>query len=224
MKTIIENGIRVYKDYICHCKNANGDSCGLRIPYPITISGKRNHKYRGIPNVIHGHNRSFLGKQHTKTSKKKNSIAHKGIHPKSEFKKGDCVGSKNNFYGKKHTEESLEKMREAHIGLLCGENHPMYKKYGEDNPNYIDEYNQERHRSNRTHKGFFPLNQKTKIANTQHHIDDKLVVFIARKLHEKNKHSLHDIVSMKHINKIAFAWLKSQGIELQRTLFSFQED
>ena len=35
----------------------------------------------------------------------------KGIHPKTEFKKGQCSGEKNPFYGEHHTEETKRKLR-----------------------------------------------------------------------------------------------------------------
>jgi len=131
MKTIIENGIKLYQDEYCQCKNKNGNSCGLRIPYPINKQGIANHKHRGIPRFIHGHNsrgenNPFSGKQHTKESLEKMSIAKEGYHPVTEFKKGDCEGSKNNFYGKKHTEKALEKMGLSHKQYI--ELHPEHMK------------------------------------------------------------------------------------------------
>jgi len=53
--TIIENGIRVYKYHWCHCKYNNGNSCGLRIPYPSNRKLLERYKRIGIPNNIYGH-------------------------------------------------------------------------------------------------------------------------------------------------------------------------
>jgi len=144
MKTTIENGIKVYGDYWCHCKDKDGNSCGLRIPYPINKQGLANHKHRGIPIFIHAHNsrgenNPFSGKQHTEESLEKMSVAKQGTHPVTEFKKGDCEGSKNNFYGKKHTDKSLEKMSNSHsVENLSDEtrNKMSKAKSGKNNSNY----------------------------------------------------------------------------------------
>jgi hypothetical protein len=75
-KTIIENGIHVYKNHRCIC------GCNKRIPYPTTRFGMRSHKYRGIPDYINGHSNPF---------KKGNKLGFKkGHHPVTEFKKGQC--------------------------------------------------------------------------------------------------------------------------------------
>jgi len=50
----------------------------------------------------------------------------KGIHPKTEFKKGQCGGKNNPFYGRYHIEESREKMGQS------GEEHYLYKKTYEE--------------------------------------------------------------------------------------------
>lgn len=47
--TIIENGIKVYQDYVC-------EHCGKRIPW------KKSHVKYGIPNIIVGHNCPLKGK------------------------------------------------------------------------------------------------------------------------------------------------------------------
>ncbi|MCI7208408.1 MAG: hypothetical protein MSA15_20755 [Clostridium sp.] len=70
----------------------------------------------------------------------------------SNTKKGQLVGEKHPMYGKHHTEEAKEKNRQSHLRenlsketrnkmsekakMRAGENHPMYGKLGELNPNY----------------------------------------------------------------------------------------
>ncbi len=92
---------------------------------------------------------------------------------------------------------------------------------GENNSNWIDGYNQERCKSKYRGLEFYPLNEKTKIANSGHHIDKKLVVFIPRKIHKSMWHSVKTGKNLEEMNRLAFKWCYEQSIELQRSLWSF---
>lgn len=170
-KTIIEDGIKKYKNVICDC------GCGGRIIW------NKCQKYNGIPKYIHGHHNRDI--------------------PMSEEQK-------------EKQSKAMKKWHKEHL-------HPLLGKFGEDNPKYIDEYNQERNDAKYRGLEFYPLNEKTKIANTSHHIDEKLVVFIPEKLHRSVLHRTGQWESEanKKINRLAFKWLNDQGIELQRPLESF---
>jgi len=85
-KTIIENGIRVYKNIICQCIDSNGNNCGRRIPW------MKSHSSKGIPKTIHGHfskehreniTKSLLGVKHTKERIKNVSDAHLKYYKKN---------------------------------------------------------------------------------------------------------------------------------------------
>lgn len=109
--------------------------------------------------------------------------------------------------GKNHSSEAIEKMRKS--------------KVDEKNPSYIDGYGCERCGAKKRGLEFYPLNEKTKIANSPHHIDKKLVVFIPRKLHRSIQHSVKNDKNMDKINGLAFEWCNKRGIELQRSFWSF---
>jgi hypothetical protein len=71
-------------------------------------------------------NKVWLGKKHSKETKKK----------MSESKKRMFIGDNNPFYGKHHSEESRNKISKSRKGLTKGENNPMYGKTGELCPSW----------------------------------------------------------------------------------------
>jgi len=157
-KTIIENGIRVYKDIICKC------GCGQRIPW------RKSHKQNGIPDFIHGHQNIGTHCFHSKENEEKHdifllkpTIIIKGIkyyknhicqcngdcgerirYPttisglKNHIRKGvpSCVHGHQHI-GRHHTKISKEKIRKSRKKynrthpekVLKGKNHPMYGKH-----------------------------------------------------------------------------------------------
>jgi len=170
---------------------------------------------------INGHNSSLrigkkhpmFGKHHSEETKEKQRQASSGEN-NAMF---GLIEKDSPNYGRKYSKKTCRKISKS----LSGENNPMCGLHGEDNPNYIDEYSSERNSSKKRGLGFFPLNEKTKIANEQHHIDKKLVVFIPRKLHRKIRHSVKTGRKINEMNRLAFKWCEDQGIELQRSLQSF---
>jgi len=104
---IIKNGVKYYKNYYCKC------SCGGKILYPTTKSGFFNHKYRGIPEYIHGHD--FTDKQHTKESKDKISNALIG-KPRKPFTEATLLKMSKAQSGKYVSEETREKLSKTHSG------------------------------------------------------------------------------------------------------------
>lgn len=130
-KTIIENGIKVYKNHFCECP------CKQRIPWMKTHSRAN----RGIPDFITGHqnrgeNSYWFGKHHSEKWKKTVSNKLKDYHQNhpeaieklSEFNTGkhrsketrDKIRKANigntNSLGVKRTKKTIEKMRKAHVG------------------------------------------------------------------------------------------------------------
>lgn len=73
---------------------------------------------------------SHKGKTHSEESKKKISESNMGKTQSEETKRKISVA----HIGKTHTEESKNKMSESRKGLLAGENHPMFGKFGNNNP------------------------------------------------------------------------------------------
>lgn len=103
-------------------------------------------------------------------------------------------------------------------------NHPLTEfKSGGDNPIYIDGYAHERQSAKWRGLGFVPLNERNEIANSPHHIDEELVVFIPRKIHESFNHSVRKGYNLEEMNNLAFKWLdiELRGINMQNTLQSF---
>jgi len=148
-KTIIENGIEVYKYHFC-------EHCNKRIPV------KKSHKLKGIPKCIKGHS------------------GHK-------FKKG------HNFVGKKGYHLSAETIQKQSIAK-SGKNNPNYEgnngfKNSEENYNFVDGYGHERWRCKHRKIGFCPLNKKTRISNTMHHLSDReTVIFEPKEFHDACYH------------------------------------
>jgi len=91
--TIIENGIKVYRDYICHCEDIHGNNCGRRIPYPTNIGVLKNYKRFGISYFISGHQN--IGKNNPHYNK---------------------FGEDNSHYGVKHSKEACQRKSAALIG------------------------------------------------------------------------------------------------------------
>lgn len=86
---------------------------------------KMRIKFKGENNPMYGRkgsNNPNYKKHHTEETKKKISEANKG---------------------NKHTDEQKKKIGMSMKGKLAGENHPMYGKYGKDNPNYGSKRSQE---------------------------------------------------------------------------------
>jgi len=112
-ETLIENDIKCYRDYICHCKDKDGNSCELHIPYPTTKSGLNNHKYKGIPKIIHGHGHTsgMTGRHHTEETIKRMIENRPDMH-----------GENGPMFGKHHTEETIEKMKKSRKKYL--QEHP----------------------------------------------------------------------------------------------------
>jgi len=78
---------------------------------------------------------------------------------------------------------------------------------GKNNPRYIDGLHEDRKTCKQRGLGFIPLNERTKEANSLHHINEELVIYIPRKLHFHVKHSIKTGKNMKLINQIAFYYL-----------------
>lgn len=113
---IIENGIRVYRDYICHCKDKDGNNCGLRIPYPTYEQKRRTYKCYGIPKYIRGHNSRGKG----------NSMFGK-------------YGEDNPLFGRVRPKDVMEKLRIANIGRPVSQERrnkqsKVMKEYYEEHP------------------------------------------------------------------------------------------
>jgi len=210
-KWIIENGIKVYKNHFCHCP------CHGRIPYPKSSASKSNHEKRGIPKYIRGHwNR---GKKFSKEHRENMSKAQTGKHLSEEtcLKLSKAHSGENNYwFGKTLSEEHIEKLRAVKLGKKMSKDtceKMRIARLGEKNPNFVDGYGQERGNSKFRGRGFFPLNKKTKIADTQHHIDEDIVIFIPREMHEKNWHNLKTGEGMDKINALAFEFYTIQWCE-----------
>ena len=102
-----------------------------------------------------------------------------------------CRGKNNPMYQHVYTQKTLDKMSKNHADF-SGKKHPNYgvHRYGEDNPNYVDGYAQERGNAKLCGQGFISLNHKSKIANTMHHLEgNEYVIFIPEKLHKRYYHS-----------------------------------
>jgi len=117
------------------------------------------------------------------------------------------IGEDNSFYNKHHSQKTKDILSELNSG--------------ENSSRWIDGYSNQRIASINRGLGFYTLNERTDIATEMHHIDNKFVVFIPARLHESVKHSVKSGKNMKKMNRLAFAWLESNGIELQRSLLSF---
>ena len=144
---------------------------------------------------MHGHNQrgkrpSNYGKPMSEEQKEKLRKNH-----------ADVSGENNPMFGthRVHSEETIEKMRESHIG--------------DKNAFWIDGLGNER--GSATHRGlnFYPLNKKTKIANSPHHIDDDVVIFIPREMHKKYYHRRDKPETMKKLNELAFEFYTIQWFE-----------
>lgn len=108
-ETIIENDIKVYKNHFCDCP------CHKRIPW------MKYHSWYGIPKIISGHNKTFLGKQHPPEVKKKISDSLNKFwkeHP--EIKKKRSIEYKKYLY--EHPETIL-RMRNAKLGKPLSDKH-----------------------------------------------------------------------------------------------------
>lgn len=209
-KLVIIDGIKYYKKHFCKC------GCGGMIKW----NKLHSRPSVGIPDYIPGHNHRFEKGNKWVFKKGNHPITEfpKGFHPITEFKKGHKinVGIPRSQSTKDKISNTKKKYFKEHP-----EAKPMLGRIGENSPLYIDEYSLERNRSKHRGLEFFPLNEKTKKANEQHHINNKLVVFIPSKLHKRISHSVKTGKNMNKMNKLAFTWLEEQGIELQRNLFSF---
>ena len=97
-----------YKFHICLC------GCEKRIPCPTTKSGLNNHKYRGIPDFIHGHNNQFKN-GHAPTASQFNNQFKNGHAPtSSQFKKGEY----NPWFGNKEHMRELRVKQSNHKSSL----------------------------------------------------------------------------------------------------------
>jgi len=83
---------------------------------------------------------------------------------------------------------------------------------GKNAPIWIDGYSDERYNASLKNKGFIPLNHKTTMSNTQHHLDNNTLVFEPKSLHNACNHSGNRSNSDYRIiaNMIALAWLNVQ--------------
>jgi len=116
IKTIIENGIEVYKDYICHCKDKDDINCGLHIPYPKSVQQRRTYKCYGVSKYIRGHN--CKGNTHPMKGRTGKNSPRFGI-VMSQLQK-DKISIANKKYRQEHPNEVKESIRHiinAKIGL-----------------------------------------------------------------------------------------------------------
>jgi len=226
-KTIIENGIQVYKDIICQC------GCKRRIPW------KERHKYKyiGISNYIIGHHR--IGARASKITRRKISEANRKRYEKMEEREKTSNANKKRFEDPKERERISKTMKkfhrehpevkEEHSKRMSGKNNPNFEgqwygaqpapRYGEDNQHWNGgkEAYLERCLERRRELGFIPLNEWFKGSNG-HHIDKEFVIFIPKEMHASVWHRQNDIKSMEIINNLAFEfysiqWFKEHNIK-----------
>lgn len=225
-KTITENGIRVYLNYYCKCP------CHGRIPW------KKSHINKGIPDYIRGHQFSSIEsiKLHT-TYLNEPTIVENNIEVWKNFYCKHCneripVRKNQSRYGipdlipghYAKTSEFRSKMKGNTYGFKKGKKcknwngikkgqHTSSKtefKKGNKHPYYIDGYGEERKHSRYRGMEFIPLNKRTKEANSPHHIDKELVIFIPRKLHKSFYHSVRNGINIDKMNELAYEYMIEQ--------------
>lgn len=117
--------------------------------------------------------------------------------------------------GKELSSRSATRYKLCSSLFYKGENHPFYEVKGEDNPlwrggrlmSWI------RHSAKRKEMGFIPLNKQ--FTNSEgHHIDNKHVIFIPKKLHRLIPHNLNTGKGMYEINLNAFEFLRNPELQL----------
>ena len=123
-------------------------------------------------------------------------------------------GKNHPMHGKHHSTDSREKMSKSKMGA----NNPMFGKRGywfgitdENSPHYIDGKWIER--SDAKRRGFPKLehflgnkyNDKYKMVS--HHFNEKIIIYIPERLHQKYRHNLKTGKGMLKINKLAFKFL-----------------
>jgi len=161
---------------------------------------RESHKKNGIPEFISGHNPHGI-KTRFKNGEKATNW--------NGFKEGNIPWNKDGY----HSPESCKKMSISHLGTHLSESTKLKLSKinsGENHPRYIDGYAHERGNSVRTGKGFIPLNHKTKIANTMHHLEgDEYVIFEPKELHDACYHGHHHNhgESRQIADEIAYNWL-----------------
>ena len=207
-----------YYDHLCEC------GCKGRIPV------LESHKKNGIPITLRGHHTKEWREEHSKrmTGKNNPNVGGKYCHgfevgrEVSEETKNKQSKARIKYYlAHPEVKEQLIIQGKASGFIRSGKDNVNYGKFGEDHHCYIDGLGIERRDHKRRGLGNNFLNNKTKIANSPHHINKEEVIWIPRKIHEKFWHSVKTGKNMKKINKLAFAWLEDHGIELQRSLLSF---
>jgi hypothetical protein len=84
---------------------------------------------------ISGKNHPLWSTHLSKETRKKISLAHKGMKFSKEHKRklsknhADLSGKNNPNYGKHPSKETRQKMSKSHIGLFIGKNHPLWEKH-----------------------------------------------------------------------------------------------
>jgi len=218
-KTIIKNGIRVYKNYYCKC------GCEGRILW------NKRHKYPsvGIPDYIFGHHR--IGTHPSKATSRKLSKANRKRYEKIEEREKTSNANRKRFEDPKEREKNSNAMKkfhkehpevmEEHSKRMSGENNPNFEghwygaqlspRYGEDSPHWTGgkEAYLERRLEHRRGLGFIPLNEWFKGSNG-HHIDKEFVIFIPEEIHRVYHHKQSNKKSMKKINTVAWDFLGYQ--------------
>jgi len=148
-----------------------------------------------ITNICRGKHRKFIIGHHTKN-----------VHPWN--------------YGMKMSEEFCKKTSKGHKGIQAGENNPnfggKYSLRGEDNSRWEGGLSAQLAR--RRNLGYETLNKRFPNSHG-HHVDENVVIFIPKEMHEKYWHSLNIPKTMKKINKLAFEfysiqWFKEHNIEI----------
>ena len=117
--------------------------------------------------------------------------------------------------GRELVSRSAIRCKECSHNFQKGENHPLYGIKGEDNPSWTGGrlITWIRHSAKRKEMEFIPLN-KSFVNSEGHHIDDKHVIFIPKKLHRLIPHNLNTGKGMYEINLNAFEFLRNPELQL----------
>ena len=158
--------------------------------------------------LLHAKERKIYKKKYRAEHKKEIAVYAKKYHKEWVAKNKEHEKKRKRKWYLKHQKRLLKKRRKYHLSHLEKEKE-YFKNFRKTPKGKIANH---KHYAIRKRKlGFIALNKPFKNSRG-HHVDVERVIYIPRKMHEDNRHSVLQNRNMEKINKLAFEFLdKGQG-------------